>query len=96
MKGLVAKKAINRGKRARSDNEYALITKEELKHFLQNRREVSDIMWDVDPPINVEIMVKPTQLGINLLLSENLMVLEVQRSTLSPFWILLWRQRFET
>ena len=58
MKDLVAKRAANGGKGARSDNEEAPITKRELKHFLQNGREVSNFMWDVDPPVNGEIIAK--------------------------------------
>ena len=33
--------------------------KKELRRFLQNRREVNDFMWDVDPPFSTTITAKP-------------------------------------
>ena len=46
-----------------SDGEDTPITKRKLRHFLQNRKEVSDFMWDMDLPFNVEIMAKPYPSG---------------------------------
>ena len=87
MKGLVAKRIVNGRKGARSDNEDAPITKRELKHFLHNKKEVSDFMWDIDPLVNVEIMAKPYLTRYQHPPTESLMVLEVQKGTLSPFWM---------
>ena len=59
MKNFVAKKTISRIGKERSEGEDIPITKKELRHFLHNRREVNDFMWDVDAPFNVDIMAKP-------------------------------------
>ena len=59
VKALAAKKVSERAEKERSDNEYAPITKRELKHILQNKREVNDLMWDLDPTFDTRIIAKP-------------------------------------
>ena len=49
MKDFTAEKIVNKGNREGSDGEDTFITKKELRSFLQNRREVNNFMWDVDP-----------------------------------------------
>ena len=59
VKDLSAKKTVAEEEGGKSDGEDTPITKKELRRFLQNRREVSDFMWDVDPPFSMTIAAKP-------------------------------------
>lgn len=59
VKDLSIEKTVVEEEGGKSDVEDTPITKKVLRRFLQNRREVSEFLWDVDPPFSMTIATKP-------------------------------------
>ena len=45
------------------EGEDAVVTKKELKRLLQNRKEMSDFVWELDPPFDENVAAKPYPVG---------------------------------
>ena len=75
----------------KNDDEDTPITKRELRGVLHNRSEVSDFIRNVDSSFDAETLVElylpACQLPHFFVKKKSLVLLEVQGSTVSPFWM---------
>ena len=55
---MTAKKADKGIEKEKRDDKDTPITKKELKHILQNKKVVSDFLWDLDLPFDAGIIAR--------------------------------------